>query len=73
MIEIHKNIKEKKIDAQMILQVHDELVFKIPENKIKESIPFIKNIMEKTHLNYKDFAVPLTVDFGIGNNWGELH
>ena len=73
MIEIHKNIKEKKIDAQMILQVHDELVFEIAENKIKESIPLIKNIMEKTHLNYKDFIVPLTVDHGIGNDWGESH
>ena len=73
MIEIHKNIKEKKIDAQMILQVHDELVFEIAENKIKESIPLIKNIMEKTHLNYKDFIVPLIVDHGIGNDWGETH
>ena len=73
MIEIHKNIKEKKIKAQMILQVHDELVFEIAESKIKESIPLIKNIMEKTHLNYKDFIVPLTVDHGIGNDWGELH
>ena len=73
MIEIHKNIKEKKIDAQMILQVHDELVFEIVESKIKESIPLIKNIMEKTHLNYKDFIVPLTVDHGIGNDWGESH
>ena len=73
MIEIHKNIKEKKIDAQMILQVHDELVFEIAENKIKESIPLIKNIMEKTHLYYKDFIVPLIVDHGIGNDWGETH
>ena len=73
MIEIHKNIKEKKIDAQMILQVHDELVFEIVDSKIKESIPLIKNIMEKTHLNYKDFIVPLTVDHGIGNDWGESH
>ena len=73
MIAIHKNIKEKKIKAQMILQVHDELVFEIAESKIKESIPLIKNIMEKTHLNYKDFIVPLTVDHGIGNDWGELH
>ena len=73
LTNIIKNIKEKKIDAQMILQVHDELVFEIAENKIKESIPLIKNIMEKTHLNYKDFIVPLTVDHGIGNDWGESH
>jgi len=29
--------------------------------------------MEKTHLNYKDFIVPLIVDYGIGNDWGESH
>ena len=44
----------------MLLQVHDELVFEIAEDKIKESIPLIKNIMENTHLNYKEFIVPLT-------------
>ena len=73
MIEIYKDIKEKKINARMLLQVHDELVFEIAENKIKATIPLIINIMEKTHLNYKDFIVPLTVDHGIGNNWGESH
>ena len=73
MIEIHKNIKEKKINAKMLLQVHDELVFEIEENNIKKSIPLIKHIMETTHLNYKDFIVPLTVDYGIGNTWGESH
>ena len=73
MIEIYKDIKEKKIDAKMILQVHDELVFEIAEDEIKEFIPLLKNIMETTHLNHKDFIVPLTVDHGIGNDWGELH
>ena len=73
MIEIHKDIQEKKINARMILQVHDELVFEIEENNIKNTIPSIKRIMEKTHLKYKDFIVPLTVDHGIGNDWGESH
>jgi len=73
MIEIHRNIVRNKIDARMLLQVHDELVFEIKENKIKESIPFIKEIMEKNHLNYKDFIVPLTVDYDVGNDWGESH
>ena len=33
----------------------------------------IKEIMEKSHLQYKDFIVPLTVEYGIGNTWGESH
>ena len=73
MIEIHKNILTKKINAKMLLQVHDELIFEIEEKYLDESIPLIKEIMEKTHLKYKDFAVPLIVDYGIGNNWSESH
>ena len=73
MIEIHNNILSKKIIAKMLLQVHDELVFEIEDKYIEESIPKIKNIMETIHLEYKNFSVPLTVDYGIGNNWGEYH
>ena len=57
----------------MLLQVHDELVFEIENKYVDESIIQIKQIMEKTHLRYKKFTVPLTVDYGVGNNWGESH
>ena len=73
MIEIHKNILAKKLNAKMLLQVHDELIFEINEKDIKESSNIIKQIMENAHLQYKDFTVPLTVDYGIGNTWGESH
>ena len=73
MIEIHKNISSKKINAKMLLQVHDELVFEIEDKYLNESVIQIKKIMETTHIQYKDFIVPLIVDYGVGNNWGELH
>ena len=73
MIEINKKIFSKKIDAKMLLQVHDELIFEIDETNLDKSIPIIKEIMEKNHLYHIDFSVPLIVDYGIGNNWGELH
>jgi len=73
MIEIHQNIISNKINAKMLLQVHDELVFEIEDKYVGESIPQIQKFMEKTHLEYKDFTVPLTVDHSTGNNWGELH
>ena len=73
MIEIDNYIIKKNIEAKMLLQVHDELVFEVKENKIKESIKIIKDIMENTHLQYKDFVVPLTVEYGIGDTWGESH
>ncbi len=73
MIEIHKNILTENLKAKMLLQVHDELIFEINEKDIKESSIIIKQIMENSHLEYKDFIVPLTVDFGIGDTWGESH
>ena len=73
MIEIHKKILQNELNAKMLLQVHDELIFEIKSNKVKESIIIIKKIMEENHLQYKDFVVPLIVDYGIGDTWGESH
>ena len=73
MIEIYKKIKHKNLNAKMLLQVHDELIFEIKESCLEESINIIKNIMERNHLQYKDFTVPLIVDYGVGDTWGESH
>ena len=73
MIEIHKKILSKKLNAKMLLQVHDELIFEINEKDVNESSNMIKQVMENAHLQYKDFTVPLTVEYGIGNTWGESH
>ena len=73
MIQIHKKILSNEIQAKMLLQVHDELIFEVESNKTAEVSEHIKTIMESTHLQYKDFIVPLTVDYGIGNTWGESH
>ena len=73
MIEIHNNIISNQINAKMLLQVHDELIFEVNKNEINEVTEKIKIIMESSHLKYNDFKVPLTVDYGIGNTWGESH
>ena len=73
MIEIHKEIMLKNVDAKMLLQVHDELIFEVQSKKQDDLVNKVKNIMETVHLKYKDFSVPLTVDYGFGNNWGEAH
>jgi len=64
-------MREKEIlneDCKMLLQIHDELLFEIRENKIKEAIGKIKKIME----NVIKLKVPLKVDIKVGSNWGEL-
>ena len=73
MIEIHNEINMKNIDAKMLLQVHDELIFEVENKKQDDLINKVKNIMESVHLKYKKFSVPLIVDYGSGNNWGEAH
>ncbi|MDC2979319.1 DNA polymerase I [Pelagibacteraceae bacterium] len=73
MIEIHKEIKLKNIEAEMLLQVHDELIFEVESKKYDNLVNNVKKIMESVHLKYKDFSVPLTVDYGAGDHWGQAH
>ena len=73
MIQIHNKIISKEIPAKMLLQVHDELIFEVDKNKINVVSENIKNIMETAHLKYKNFTVPLTVEFGLGDTWAESH
>ena len=73
MIEIYKKINLNEIKAKMLLQVHDELVFEVEETNQDTLINQVKEIMETSHLRFKNFSVPLTVDYGIGKNWGEAH
>jgi DNA polymerase I len=69
MIEAQKLIDEKYPDSvKMIIQVHDELIFEIKEEKIHEAAGRIQDIMR----NVLQLKVPVVVDIEIGDNWGEL-
>jgi len=69
MIELDKWFEETQIGANMIMQVHDELVFEVPEKVLDEVIEKIRSTME----NRVDLAVKLRVGIGVGNNWDEAH
>ena len=70
MIEMNKFIKNQPIgNINMIMQVHDELVFEVKEELVDEIKLKIKNIME----NCYQLSIPLKVDVGVGNNWDEAH
>ncbi len=69
MIDIHKELKEKQSKTHIVLQVHDELVFEVPENELEKTADIIKEKME----NVCSLRVPLVVDIGIGKNWAEAH
>ena len=69
MIKISDYLQEKKIDVDLIMQVHDELVFEIPQSFTETDINDIVQIMESS----TKISVPLKVDFGMGANWKEAH
>ncbi len=69
MINIHNRIEEKQLKSGMILQVHDELVFDVPEKEIDVLSDIVVNEMQ----NAVKLDVPLTVEWGTGRNWLEAH
>ncbi|HLD95847.1 MAG TPA: DNA polymerase I [Alphaproteobacteria bacterium] len=69
MIQVHHKLKSLNLKTTMLLQVHDELVFEIPESELDQVVPLIQGIME----NVEKISVPLEVGVGIGNNWDEAH
>jgi DNA polymerase-1 len=56
-------------DCRMLLQVHDELVFEVKESALPEAEPLVKKHMEQA----AQLSVPLIVEIGVGNHWGEAH
>ncbi len=68
MLEIDRFIAEEKPDANMLLQIHDELIFEIKEDQVEDITNRFKHIME----NIYELNVPLECSVSIGNSWGEL-
>jgi len=69
MIRIHEEMQKRKLQSMMIMQVHDELVFEVPESEIEEMKALVvKNMESALELN-----VPVKVDVGMANNWLDAH
>ena len=73
MIKIHAFLKSSKLDADLLLQVHDELIFEANENAIDEIQNKVSDLMEHATLPYLDLYVPLKVEGGQGINWYLAH
>jgi len=69
MINIHREMKEQKLDARMTMQVHDELVFDVPNHEVEKIKPIIMENMK----NAIKTEVPIMVEIGTGSNWLEAH
>ena len=73
MIKIHEFLKSSHLDADLLLQVHDELIFEINNDTIDEIQNKATDIMEQATLPYLDLDVPLKVVGGQGINWYLAH
>jgi DNA polymerase-1 len=69
MVAIARRFKNEGLKAQMIMQVHDELNFNVPQNEVDK----VREIVVAEMQNVVQLTVPLIVDCGVGKNWLEAH
>ena len=69
MVAIHKRLKDEGLKAQMIMQVHDELNFNVPETEVER----VREIVVSEMQNAVHLSIPLIADCGVGHNWLEAH
>jgi len=69
MIRLPGALADAGLTAKMLLQVHDELIFEVPEKELDDTIPCVRAAMEGA----ASLDVPLVVDAGTGMNWDEAH
>ncbi|HSV23842.1 MAG TPA: DNA polymerase, partial [Xanthobacteraceae bacterium] len=73
MIRMDDALAIQHLSAQMLLQVHDELIFEVPEEEITRTLPVVKRVMEEAPLPAVALSVPLQVDARAADNWDEAH
>ncbi|MDR6953536.1 DNA polymerase-1 [Ancylobacter sp. 3268] len=73
MVRMDTALARAKLDARMLLQVHDELIFEVPDDQIAATIPVIAKVMEEAPLPAVALKVPLKVDARAAANWDEAH
>jgi DNA polymerase-1 len=66
-------LAKKRLSAQMLLQVHDELVFEVPDDEVEKTVPVVQKVMEEAPLPAVSLSVPLQVEARAANNWEEAH
>jgi DNA polymerase-1 len=69
MIDLHRELAERKMGSRLILQIHDELLLEVPEAEAEDARRLVKGVME----NALKLDVPLVADARLGKNWAEVH
>jgi DNA polymerase-1 len=69
MIDIQRYLEDNELATRMLLQVHDELIFEVPESEQDEVPQKLKELMESAY----ELDCPLKVDMGLADNWLKAH
>lgn len=67
MLEVDRQLTRRKLKAYMILQIHDELLFEVPDEELEE----VKELVHEVMVSVMSLKIPLVVDIHIGKNWKE--
>jgi DNA polymerase I len=73
MIRMDDTLAEKKLSAQMLLQVHDELIFEVPDEEVAATLPVVQHVMQDAPFPAVLLSLPLHVDARAADNWDEAH
>jgi DNA polymerase I len=73
MIRVEDALAEHKLSAQMLLQVHDELIFEVPDDEVAATLPVVQRVMQDAPFPGVVLSLPLQVDARAANNWDEAH
>ena len=73
MIKIPEALESHSLSANMLLQVHDELIFEVPKGEIEMTSSLVAKVMENACEPILKLSVPLVVEAGVGSNWSEAH
>jgi DNA polymerase-1 len=68
MVNLYREMQKRQLKSKMLLQVHDELLFEVPEEELDEMRQLVPQIMSTA----LELSIPLEVDIKTGQNWGEL-
>jgi DNA polymerase-1 len=73
MIRVPGALAGAKLAARMLLQVHDELLFEVPEAEVEQTVALVTQVMEGACGPARALSVPLVVDAGVARNWADAH
>ncbi|MEK9924984.1 MAG: DNA polymerase, partial [Alphaproteobacteria bacterium] len=73
MIRLPAALAGAGVSADMLLQVHDELIFEVPDDQVDAAVPVITSVMAQAVEPVLELAVPLVAEAGIADSWAEAH